>query len=54
MSLPTIIEELRRERDVMDEVIANLERLMAATGRRRRGRPRGSGKSAATVGPVAA
>jgi hypothetical protein len=54
MNLPKMLEELRRQRDVMDEVIANLERLLAATGTPKRGRPRGSSKRIVVVKPEAA
>jgi hypothetical protein len=39
MNLTKILAELRRERDLIDEAIASLERLLAASGRPRRGRP---------------
>ena len=39
MDLPKILAELRRERDVLDETVACLERLSATSGKPRRGRP---------------
>lgn len=39
MNLQKILNELRRERDFIDEAIASLERLLAASSRPRRGRP---------------
>jgi hypothetical protein len=39
MDLPKILEQLRQERELVEEVIASLERLAAASGSRRRGRP---------------
>lgn len=48
-----MLDELRRERDVIDEVIAALERLAAGQGRRRGRPPTWLAKAAATT-PVAA
>ena len=39
MNLTEILAELRRERNLIDEAIASLERLLAASGRPRPGRP---------------
>jgi hypothetical protein len=39
MDLNTILTELRRERDQLNEAIAAIERLAASGGKRRRGRP---------------
>ena len=39
MNLPNILAELRRERDILDETIACLERLSTTSGKPRRGRP---------------
>jgi len=39
MDLPKILEQLRRERELLEEVIASLQKLAAASGSRRRGRP---------------
>lgn len=39
MNLPKMLAELRRERDLIDEAIACLERLLAASSKPRRGRP---------------
>ena len=39
MNLANILAELRRERDILDETIACLERLSATSGKPRRGRP---------------
>jgi hypothetical protein len=39
MNLVKILAELHRERKLIDEAIASLERLAAASGRPRRGRP---------------
>jgi hypothetical protein len=39
MNLMRVIHELRRERDDIEEAIRSLERLAAATGPKRRGRP---------------
>jgi hypothetical protein len=39
MNLPKMLAELRQERDVLDETIACLERLLATSGKPRRGRP---------------
>ena len=50
MDVSKILAELRAERTLLDEVIANLERM---SGMRRRGRPRKSAASAgAEVGGV--
>jgi hypothetical protein len=39
MDVMGIIEQLRCERDQIDEAIAAIERLAASSGKRRRGRP---------------
>jgi hypothetical protein len=39
MNLEEIIKELRRQQQLLIEAIAALERLLAARGRPRRGRP---------------
>ena len=39
MDLPKILEQLRQERELVEEVIASLERLAATGGTQRRGRP---------------
>lgn len=39
MNLQKILAELRRERDLIDQAIAGLERLLAPGSRPRRGRP---------------
>ena len=39
MNLTKTLAELRGERDLMDAVIACLEGVLAASGKRRRGRP---------------
>jgi hypothetical protein len=39
MNLPKMLAELRRERDLLDETIACLERLSATSTKPRRGRP---------------
>lgn len=39
MNLPKTLAELRRERDLLNEAIACLERLLAAGSKPRRGRP---------------
>ena len=40
MDVSKILAELRAERALLDEVIANLERVAVATEKRGRGRPR--------------
>jgi hypothetical protein len=40
MDVSKILAELRAERALLDEVIANLERVATSTGKRGRGRPR--------------
>jgi hypothetical protein len=40
MDVSKILAELRAERALLDEVIANLERVAVPTGKRGRGRPR--------------
>jgi hypothetical protein len=40
MDVSKILAELRAERALIDEVIANLERVAIPTGKRGRGRPR--------------
>ncbi len=39
MDLAKILAQLRRERELVEEAIASLERLATGTGRPRRGRP---------------
>jgi hypothetical protein len=39
MDLAKTLAQLRRERELVEEVIVSLERLAAASGKRRRGRP---------------
>jgi hypothetical protein len=39
MNLPKILADLRQERDVLDEVMACLERLLATASKPRKGRP---------------
>ena len=39
MDLPKILAQLRQERELVEEVIANLQRLAATSGKPRRGRP---------------
>jgi len=48
MEVAKMLEELRQERDQIENVIASLERL-ALGGRKRRGRPPAWLKEAATV-----
>ena len=39
MNLPKMLADLRRERDVLVETVACLERWLATSGKPRRGRP---------------
>ena len=39
MNLPKVLAELRRERDLLDETVACLQGLLAASDKPRRGRP---------------